>query len=515
MHLARWPNLNSTNERNIYFNADTSKTCGKGCVAINNTVTTQRMRAWENETNAFLHGYFEWDWADCYREIISVRMPSSSSSSNLINISISPQDLEPKLNSRFYAVNLLSELDAPGEYYIENNTSSKSFGISQFDLHIIPPPSLMSQTPSQWNKGPIFGVKQNVVDLSHSHNLIFESISVKNGVVGILANNISSSTIRNVKVEFQSQNGILMTNSKDTALDSCSVTHTGCGAIRAHGGDAKTLTKGNLVVRDCNVTKFALYKRTYEAGIHFSGVSNMYTGNRITESPHNCILGGGNEADANSTAAVDCLFANNILDTCSYEAADTGAFYVCGQSGTAFVNRNNTIMNNTFKNIRNVVGTGVQSAGVQAIYLDDQMSGWIVERNRFVNCQIGSFIGGGRRNIVRDNYYEQCDTAQHLDNRGMNWENSATNCTSIGKPFSNLCNPGAAVWMASESPAASEWASRFPFMLTIGKDRLCMPAYNNISNNRFCNCKQFLDASLNDTESWGTYVSNNSEVYTC
>ena len=103
--------------------------------------------------------------------------------------------------------------------------------------------------------------------------------------------------------------------------------------MRVHGGDSTRLEKGNLVVRNCYVTKFALYKRTYEAGLHFSGVSNLYEGNTIIDSPHNCILGGGNEADSSTTSAVDCVFRRNVLDTCSYEAADTGAFYVCGQAG--------------------------------------------------------------------------------------------------------------------------------------------------------------------------------------
>ena len=75
--------------------------------------------------------------------------------------------------------------------------------------------------------------------------------------------------------------------------------------------------------------------------------------------------------------------------------------------------------NNTFKNIResacnsqrsfcfrleafltddtdiagNIDGTGVQGPSVQALYLDDQMSGWEVGHNRFINCMAGSFIG--------------------------------------------------------------------------------------------------------------------------
>lgn len=57
---------------------------------------------------------------------------------------------------------------------------------------------------------------------------------------------------------------------------------------------------------------------------------------------------------------------------------------------------NNTITGSTFKNIRNTVGTGVQGPSVQAIYLDDQMSGWSISNNTFYNCQTGSFIGGGQ-----------------------------------------------------------------------------------------------------------------------
>ena len=93
------------------------------------------------------------------------------------------------------------------------------------------------------------------------------------------------------------------------------------------------------------------------------GVSNTYSYNTITDSPHNCFLGGGNEADANSTVAgIDCVFDGNTLDRCAYEAADAGAFYTCGQEGAAFVNRGNSIANTIFKNVRNTVGTGMSDA---------------------------------------------------------------------------------------------------------------------------------------------------------
>jgi len=266
------------------------------------------------------------------------------------------------------------------------------------------------------------------------------------------------------------------------------------------------------------VYSFARWKRSYQAGIHWAGVGNTYSYNTVTDGPHNCFLGGGNEADANSTVAgVDCLFQGNTLDRCAYEAADTGAFYTCGQSGAAFVNRGNTIVDNVFRNVRNTVGTGVQTAGVQAIYLDDQMSGWNMTNNRFINCQIGSFIGGGRRNTVKGNYYENCDTAQHLDNRGMTGQTGNTNCTDVCEPLSLgcTCNTGAAEWMVNKSAAAAEWDFRFPFLKKIRMDRLGQPAYNTITENIYCKCGKFIDASQEDTDSWGTQVEGNIEVKTC
>merc|ERR1711994_372178 len=101
-------------------------------------------------------------------------------------------------------------------------------------------------------------------------------------------------------------------------------------------------------------------------------------------------------------------------------------------------------------------GTGVQSASVQAIYLDDQMSGWNIINNSFIDCQVGSFIGGGRRNKVINNYYEHCDTAQHIDNRGMNWQKSSCDCSEVCKPLTCGCDPGGAEWMVTKSPAAAE-----------------------------------------------------------
>jgi hypothetical protein len=135
---------------------------------------------------------------------------------------------------------------------------------------------------------------------------------------------------------------------------------------------------------------------------------------------------------------------------------------------------------------------------VQALYLDDEMSGWEVYSNSFYNCQAGTFIGGGRDNHFHDNYYENCgecankcsqcrqrsrpihcltcsdllsplsplgsqpqDLAQHFDNRGMNWQNYGCNCTT----GPTTCNPAAASAIVKD-PAYAAYVASFPEIKT-------------------------------------------------
>eukprot|EP00935_MAST-01C_sp_MAST-1C-sp1_P002107 g2107.t1 len=505
MVLARWPNFDFAKGQNVYTHL-TSGGAGSFVLTPADDALKARMLQWAG--TGWVHGYWEWDWADCYRQVTSV----TPSGDHDLQFKFTPADTTPKKNARFYATNLLSELDVPGEYYLENP------GNGTMKVHLIPPAGYSSD-PSSWAKGPVIGLKSPaVVDMSGSKHTSLQSMQVLHGRgVGVLADDVEGVSIHDVNSSLHTRQGIWL-HGTDSSITDCSVSAVGCAGIRAHGGNAESLTPGNLSVSGNRVRNFARFKRTYQAGIHWAGVGNRYTHNIVSDGPHNCFLGGGNEADPNSTVAgVDCVFDSNTLDGCAYEAADTGGFYVCGQMGSAFVNRGNSIRNCTFKNVRNTVGTGVQSASVQAIYLDDQMSGWNISNCTFSNCQVGSFIGGGRRNIVTGNYYEHCDTAQHLDNRGMGWQKGDTQCTDVCAPLSPgcTCDTGGAEWMATKSTAAAQWAARWPYLTKIRTDRLGQPAYNVISGNTYCKCGKFIDASKQSSDSWGTTVENNAEVGGC
>ena len=105
------------------------------------------------------------------------------------------------------------------------------------------------------------------------------------------------------------------------------------------------------------------------------------------------------------------------------------------------------------------------------------MSAWLVEQNTFINCEVGTFTGGGRRNTIRNNSYENCGTVHYLNNQGMTFDNSTVDCDEVEAPGDTECSTGAALWMATESPAAAEWARRWPEMLNISGDLPGYPAF--------------------------------------
>ena len=125
-----------------------------------------------------------------------------------------------------------------------------------------------------------------------------------------------------------------------------------------------TLTPGNVTVARNTVRRHARWKRTYMAGVRWGGVNTTIAANHVSDGPHNCMLGGGNEIPA-----ALCTHEGNLIERCAYESSDTGAWYSCGQRGP-WINRGNVARNNTFRHIRcQIRGRAVEGCGggVQAL----------------------------------------------------------------------------------------------------------------------------------------------------
>ena len=291
-------------------------------------------------------------------------------------------------------------------------------------------------------------------------------------------------------------------------------------------------------------------RRTYTPGLGFSGVGLYMGANTVEHGPHTAINGGGN----------DNLFEHNVVSHVTFECTDTGAFYV----GRSWAQRGNVARYNSFDTIRpteklaqvscsqvrkrafsvyfrrlccavlsrplpcsltprtlpprplSLHSPPPPAAPQNAFYLDDEMSGWEFYGNTIRNSTTGVLIGGGRRNVVRNNTFIDNDNDIHFDNRGMSWQHKSclANCTL--DPAINTTTTCLLHTLQQLDYTNPPYSTRYPELLTIFEDSPCVPVYTVIEDNRYCHTNskgggRFLDATDAQVKSWKSTSTNNTE----
>ena len=75
MTLARWPNVDRATGRNVYTHVKSPAGESGGFVyAPDNATVRMRVLNWATEGGGWLHGYWQFDWADCYRKIVQAKL---------------------------------------------------------------------------------------------------------------------------------------------------------------------------------------------------------------------------------------------------------------------------------------------------------------------------------------------------------------------------------------------------------------------------------------------------------
>jgi len=499
--------IDSNNETFIFRDVETASRWA-------DSVTRDAAR---NETGGFwLHGYWKFDWRDTFIKLESIT--KNGSDYLVTRAHDTPPQYDWKDGVRFYAVNSLGLLDHPSEYYISASTGK---------LYFIPPEGVMSHDV-------IVSKLPSVVSMSGASNVSFENMKIRysqgnvvemNAVVGV---NITSCDVSNglgtcLSVSKADNRGAaffvppsrhmppkndarVLAFERDVYGDNRAVrvennTVYGCGgsAISISGGDVKTLETSECAVVGNECFEFARIKRTYQPGIAFQGVGHYIANNTISNCPHTGLTGGGN----------DHLFEFNVIRNSVYESIDAGAFYV----GRSWAQRGNVARFNEIDTVRSTEKLAQASCSQNGFYLDDEMSGWEFYGNVVRNATTGVLLGGGRRNVIRDNYFEANDKDVAFDNRGMNWQSKscAENCSaSLG----TSCFHAILVDLNYQHPP---YSVRYPEIVNIYRDRPCTPVYNVIADNRYCHDHspgggEFIDRDNATVQSWGSVMRNNTEA---
>jgi hypothetical protein len=342
----------------------------------------QRIDLWEEEKDAWVHGYWFWDWSEQRHKILNI-----DTEKNIIEVTPPYHHYGYREGQWFYGFNLLSEIDQPGEYYIDREEGILYFyppsDIEKGNAYVSLSGSIINITGGSYItiQGIIMeGCRETAVKIENCNNILIEACTVRN--VGDWAVTIGGGT----------HNGV----------HDCDIYEAGGGGIRIDAGDRKTLTPAKCIADNNYIHHIARLKRVYNPGISVYGVGNQATHNLIEHIPHMAIYFNGND---------HLMEYNKIFDVC-YESHDAGAIY----AGRSWTQRGNIIRFNYLHDI-----SGLEGKGCIGIYLDDLFCGTEIYGNVFNRVTRAVLIGGGRDNSVTNNIFIDCVPSIHVDARGLGW----------------------------------------------------------------------------------------------
>ncbi len=441
MTLARWPNEDFVTVASVDVDGNSE---------LRNRVTLSgRMRGvnegrfvyegnrpdrWTQEQDIWLHGHWFWDWADQRQKVASIDTERRIITMEGPNHAFGYRD-----GQWYYAVNLLCELDRPGEWYLDRDT-----GI----LYFWPPEPIAEGDAA-------VSIASALVEMRETSHVVLQGMvmeAVRGTAVtmsGGTGNLVCACTIRNT-----SSWGVRIDGGRDSGVAGCDLFELGEGGIWLAGGDRMTLTPGNHYAVNNLIHHCSRWNPLYHPGISMLGVGNRASNNLLYELPHTAIGFTGN----------DQLIEYNEIHSAVYMANDAGAIYTSPPTEELTM-YGHLIRHNYVHHLYGFRNRGCNGA----VYLDDLFPGTTIYGNVFHEVPRAAFVGGGRDNVIENNVFVACSPSVHVDARGLGW-------AAGGKPM--------LLELLQAIPyREGVWNARYPTLAYILEDNPMAPKRNTIVRN--------------------------------
>lgn len=338
-----------------------------------------RPARWVNEPDAWLYGYWFWDWADSYEKVDRIDLAQRE-----IVLAKPWHSYGYRAGQRYYAVNLLSELDAPGEWYLDR-ARRRVFLWPRVDLDRAAVELSVAAFP--------------LVEVAGASHVRFRGIAWECGAAdGIRIEGGESVGLEGCTIRKMAGNGVEVRGGRRHALRSCDIYTLGRGGIVLAGGDRKTLTPGEHLVENCHLHHLSRIDHTYTPGVLVDGVGNRIRHNLIHHVASSALRVEGN----------DHLIELNEAHRVVLESDDQGAVDMFGNP----TYRGNVYRHNYWHHLGNWDRKGDDPHAMRAgIRLDDAICGTLVQGNIFQRCSGGRThfggvqIHGGKENLVQGNLF--------------------------------------------------------------------------------------------------------------
>ncbi len=435
MQLARWPQTGFVTIADVAGKTSFKVHGRTGTKEGKLVYTGDRPERWLKEKEIYLHGYWFWDWSDSFEKVASI-----DPEKKIIATAPPYHNYGFRKGQRYYAINLLCELDTPGEWYIDRRSSTLYFY----------PPKPIGEGKAVLSVLPHLFTLENASKVTIERCILEATRSTAVTIKGGTSCRVRNCIIRNTGSWAVTVSG---GNRAQHGVEDCHIYQVGEGGVVLRAGSRRELIPGELRASNNHIHHFGRLYRTYRPAVSISGVGNTVTHNLIHHGPHNAIQLGGN----------DHTISYNEIHTVCFETGDVGAFYM-GRDWTA---RGTVIECNYFHHIQ---GPGLH--GAMAVYLDDAASGITIRKNVFYKAGRAAFIGGGRDNLVENNIFVECPASVHVDARGIGWMKYHV------EPGGTL--PTRLKAMPYKKPP---WSTRYPKLVSILEDDPGSPKGNIVRRN--------------------------------
>ncbi len=391
---------------------------------------------WSNVEEVLLHGYWRYDYQDM------VFKPESIDTEKREITLDSDVGTGPEDGRRFYALNLLEELDEPGEWYLDRKK-----GV----LYFLP--------PEDFQEGLVLVsiLEEPLVALRETSYVTMRGLTLEATrgtavmVQGGTHNLVAGCIIRNIGTK-----GVILAGGKKNGVVGCDIYDLGSAAIEMSGGDRKTLTPAENYVVNNHIHHYARRGRSYRPAVRIDGVGNRVAHNLIHDAPHSAILYHGN----------DHVIEFNEFHDVVLETSDAGVLY----SGYDWTFRGNVVRYNFFHHIPHIL-----DGYTRVVYMDDAHCSTETFGNVFYKTHQSVWIGGGRDNIVENNIFIECEQPVNIDNRGLRW--------TFLNPDGNILDTGMYKKLTAVDYDKPPWSIRYPKLARILEEDPRAPLGNTLENN--------------------------------
>ena len=330
-----------------------------------------RPSGWRDQRDIWMHGYWVWDWRDGYQKVERI-----DTASHIVYPEPPHHHYGYQKGQRYYFLNVLEELDSPGEWVIDARKGLLYFwppsaaGPDDVTVSLMKEPMILLDGAS------------NI----HLQGLVFEcsracAVKIREGS----GNEVAGCTIRNI----DNDTSVIIEGGSRNGVRSCDIYDVGSTGIRIVGGDRTTLTPaGNYAINN-HIYRYGGILQAFNGGIYLQGVGDTVSHNRIHDAPFSGIQYYGN----------DHLIEYNELYDLAHESGDVGGINTGGdysEMGTVI----------RYNYIHDIHGYG--EGGCRGIYLDLPGSNTAIFGNIVANVDIGVFFNSGRDNLVENNVFFNC-----------------------------------------------------------------------------------------------------------